>query len=214
MTTRTKIHTVYKDADDKRVPSVTTILGILNKPALLTWAWQCGIDGLDYRAVRDDAAGVGTLAHYLILCDIKGETPDMSEYSQQNIDKAETCLIKYWDWKKAHTVETILAEASLVSELYKFGGTIDFYGIVDDVPSLVDFKTGKAVYDEAFYQVAAYTMLLDEAGKIVNSIRILRIGRDETEGFEERNIKSLELHKSVFLNCLNIYRLQGEIRRL
>ena len=95
MTTETKkkIHTVYKLADGSRVPSVTTALGILNKPKLLNWAWKCGVDGLDYRAVRDNAADIGTLAHYFILCHLKHETPDTSEYSQSDIDKAETCQI-------------------------------------------------------------------------------------------------------------------------
>ena len=32
---KTKAHTVYKTADNKRVPGVTTILGVLNKPALV-----------------------------------------------------------------------------------------------------------------------------------------------------------------------------------
>src|SRR5438093_1588565 len=38
----TASHTVYKNAAGKRVPGVTTILGILNKPALLKWAWEQG----------------------------------------------------------------------------------------------------------------------------------------------------------------------------
>lgn len=55
MPSKTKIHTVYKLEDGTRVPSVTTILGILNKPALVEWAYQCGCQGLDYKAVRDQA---------------------------------------------------------------------------------------------------------------------------------------------------------------
>ena len=31
-------HTVYKTADGIRVPGVTTVLGVLNKPALIKWA--------------------------------------------------------------------------------------------------------------------------------------------------------------------------------
>lgn len=78
---KTKIHTVYKTADGKRVPSVTTILGILNKPALLDWAWRMGCEGQDYKAVRDNAGDIGTLAHYLILCHLKGEKPETQDYS-------------------------------------------------------------------------------------------------------------------------------------
>lgn len=210
---KNKIHTVYKLANGDRVPSVTTVLGILNKPALLDWAWQMGTQGLDYKAVRDEAGGIGTLAHYMILCHLRRETPNTSEYSQQNIDKAENCLIKFWDWEKAHDIEPIMLETPLVSEEYQFGGTIDFYGKVDKQPTLLDFKTGKAIYPEFFYQLAAYEQLLAEAGHLIEITRILRIGRNEDEGFEERTVGKLDNQRQIFLNCLSIYNLTKEIRR-
>jgi hypothetical protein len=210
---KTKIHTVYKLASGDRIPSVTTILGILNKPALLEWAWKCGCDGLDYKAVRDKAGDVGTLAHYLIMCHLTGNEPDTSEYSTQDIEQAETCVIKYFDWEKGHKIEPILVETPLVSEEYQFGGTIDFFGKIDGQPTLLDFKTGKAIYSEFFYQLAAYEQLLAEAGYLIEVTRILRIGKSEDEGFEERSVGKLDKQWEVFLNCRNIYNLQKEIRK-
>jgi hypothetical protein len=212
---KTKIHTVYKLSSGERVPSVTTVLGILNKPALLEWAWRCGCDGLDYKAVRDQAGGIGTLAHYFIMCHLTETKPDTSEYSTQDIEKAENCLIKYWDWEKGHKIEPILVETPLISEQYRFGGTIDFYGKIDGLPTLLDFKTGKAIYSEFFYQLAAYQQLLYEADKPTFNldVRILRIGRDENEGFEERTLGKLDKQWEVFLSCLNIYNLQKEIKK-
>jgi hypothetical protein len=211
---KTKVHTIYKLASGDRVPSVTTILGVLNKPALLDWAWRCGCDGLDYKAVRENAADIGTLAHYLVMCHLTSREPDTSEYSAQDIEQAETCLIKYWDWENGHKIEPILVEASLISEEYQFGGTIDFFGKVDGQPTLVDFKTGKAIYPEFFYQLAAYEHLLGEDGHLIEVTRILRIGRNEDEGFEERTIGKLDKQWELFLNCRNIYRLQAEIRKV
>ena len=210
---KTRIHTVYKLASGDRVPSVTTVLNILAKPALLDWAWQMGTQGLDYKAVRDSAGDIGTLAHLLIMADLKHEKLDTSEYSAQDIEKAETCLIKYWDWSKGHKIEPIMIETALISEQYQFGGTIDFFGKVDNQPTLVDFKTGKGIYPEFFYQLAAYEQLLAEAGQLIEVTRILRIGRNEDEGFEERTIGKLDNQWQIFLNCLNIYKLQKEIRK-
>jgi len=209
----TKIHTVYKTKDGQRVPSVTTALGILNKPALLQWAWQCGVDGQDYRAIRDQAADIGTLAHYLILCHLKNETPLLLEYSQENIDKAENCLIKYLDWEKEHDLEPILVESPLISELYGFGGTIDCLAKCDDALCLIDHKTGKAIYNEMFYQLAAYRQLLKEAGYQIANARILRIGREETGDFEERIAPNLEAAWGVFIRCLEIYNLQKQAKK-
>jgi len=213
METKTKIHTVYKTADGKRVPSVTTILGILHKPKLLDWAWQCGCGGLDYKAVRDQAGDIGTLAHYLIMCHLKGIEPDTSEYSQQDIDRAENCFIKYLDWLTGRKLEPIFIEEPLVSERYGFGGTIDFFGKIDGQFTLLDFKTGKAIYPEFFYQLAAYKQLLAEQKQPIDVTRILRIGRDESEGFEERSIGKLDKQWEIFLHCLAIYNYQKEIRR-
>lgn len=210
---KTKIHTVYKTQDGARVPSVTTILGILDKPALLTWAWQCGVDGLDYREVRDNAADIGTLAHLMIMGHLKNEKPDLSEYSSSDINKAENCLIKYWDWEKEHPIEPVLVEAPLVSEEYGFGGTIDCLARLNGDLILIDHKTGKAIYPEMLHQLAAYSQLLKEAGYLVSSARILRIGRDEQGDFEERIAGNLDKNWTLFQNCLNIYNLQKEIKR-
>lgn len=213
---RVKIHTVYKTQAGNRVPSVTTILGILNKPALLEWAWKLGTEGIDYKAVRDNAADIGTLAHYLIMCHLRQETPDISEYSAQDIGKAENCLIKYWDWEKTNPIKPIGVELPLVSEVYGYGGTIDFLGYDSSNDLiLVDHKTGKGIYPEMFYQLAAYAQLLREQEQqwVVKSARILRIGRDENEGFEERVVYNLDKHFELFKHCLGIYRLQAELRK-
>ncbi|HEY4711433.1 MAG TPA: PD-(D/E)XK nuclease family protein, partial [Dehalococcoidia bacterium] len=186
------------------------------KPALLEWAWQCGVKGLDYKAVRDDAASVGTLAHFLIMCHLRDEKPDTSEYSAQDIDRAENCLIKYWDWEKDNPIKPILVEAPLVSEVYGFGGTIDC--LAEDSHNdlvLIDHKTGKAIYPEMFYQLAAYAQLLREQEPkwVIKSARILRIGRDENEGFEEQVVYNWGKAFELFKHCLAVYKLQGEIRR-
>ena len=212
-TKKAKVHTVYKDKEGNRLPSVTTILGVLNKPALLDWAWKCGCEGLDYKAVRDNAADIGTLAHYLILCHLKGEKPETAEYSAENISKAENCLIKYWDWEKENKITPVLVETPLVSGLFGFGGTID---CLAKTPTgeliLIDHKTGKGIYSEMFYQLAAYRQLLHEAGYLITNSRILRIGRDDTEGFEQRVMTDLTKHWEVFMACSQIYKLQKGLR--
>lgn len=210
-----KVHTVYHNQSGKRVPSVTTYLHVLNKPALLKWAWECGLEGIDYTKVRDNAADIGTLAHYLVLCHLASEAPDVTEYSPADLEKAETCLLKFWEWERSRKIEPIMLEEPLVSEEFQYGGTIDFYGRVDGIPTLLDFKTGKGVYDEMLYQVAAYARLLREHLQDVRQVKILRIGRNPEEGFEERTMDSarMVLYFDVFLACQKIYTLQKRIRK-
>ena len=63
---RAKAHTIYKLANGKRVPGVTTVLGIINKPALVKWANNLGLQGIDSTTYVDGTAKIGTLAHEMI----------------------------------------------------------------------------------------------------------------------------------------------------
>ena len=42
-------------------------------------------------------------------------------------------------------------------------------------------------------------------------MQILRIGRDETEGFEERAITSTDRYFQIFRNLLNVYYLKKSL---
>lgn len=206
-----KAHTIYKLKDGTRVPSTTTVLSVLNKPQLVQWANRMGLDGIDTNKYVDAAARIGTLAHYLVQCDMTGEKPDLSEYGKMEIDKAENALLSYYEWKKSKVIEPIVNELPLVSEQYKYGGTIDCYCKINGDIWLLDFKTGKAIYSEMLIQLAAYRQLLNENGYPVEKARILRIGRDETEGFEERAITDFSKHWELFQHCLAIYQLKKAI---
>ena len=213
MPEKTKVHTVYKNAEGKRLPSVTTVLGILDKPALINWAWKCGLDGLDYKNVRDNAADIGTLAHKMIMCHLTHTECDTSEYSPDDVSKAENSFIKYLEWEMENPIEPVLVEKPLVSDEYGYGGTIDCLAKLNGDLVLIDHKTGKAIYTDMFYQLSAYEQLLKENGYAIINSRILRIGRDETEGFEQRIMKDLSKHFELFKNCLSIYNLKKEIGR-
>jgi len=96
---KVRVHTIYKNKEGKRVPGVTTALGLLNKPALIHWAWKLGIEGIDYKTFRDDKADIGTLTHLMALSYEKDEKPDTDYYTKAQIDLAETCFLKYLAWR-------------------------------------------------------------------------------------------------------------------
>lgn len=212
MTIKTKAHIRYKNQAGKRVPGVTTILSVLNKPALVKWANNLGLQGIDSTKYRDKMGDIGTLAHQMIMCHFLGKQCDMSEYSKDDIDKAENALLSFFEWEKNNKVDPILVEEPLVSEIYGYGGTIDLYAKLNGSPWLIDFKTSKALYSDMSHQVAAYQQLLNENSHLVGKVRILRIGRDESEGFEDKVIANLETHWKIFEHCLAIYQLNKEVR--
>ena len=206
-----KAHIRYKLADGKVVPGATTITGLLNKPQLVRWANKLGLEGIDSSKYTDEAAAVGTLAHEMVQAHLQGEKVDTNMFSPLQVELAENALISFYEWLARHDVEPILCEVPMVSEEYKFGGTVDCYCKLDGVPTLLDFKTGKAIYDEYFVQVSAYKQLLVERGYPVERVQILRIGRDETEGFEERAITDTRKYFKIFENLLEVYYLRREL---
>ena len=208
-----KVHTVYKNAKGKRLPGVTTILGILGKPALIHWAWSLGMQQIDYKVFRDDKADIGTLCHAMILAHLRSTDLDTSVYTKRQIDLAETSFLKYLDWEKEHKLQPILLETPLVSERYQYGGTPDNYCILDSRPTYIDYKTGKGIYEEMFFQASAYRNLLIENGNTVDKVYILRFGRDETEGFEVQEILDTTIHFEIFKSCLNIYNLRNQLKK-
>jgi hypothetical protein len=210
---RVKAHTIYKKEDGTIVPGASTIAKMLDKSGALTyWAWNLGRQGIDYRKSRDESGTIGSLSHYRLMCGHRNEKPDMTEYAKDIIDKSDNCLVSYHAWAKVHKLEMILCEKELVSHKYDFGGTPDFYGKCDGVLELQDYRTGKRLYDDYWIQVAGYDILLEEHGYKIENYRLINIPRKDGEEFQEGVKKNLDLYKKIFLNLLEIYHIQKEIK--
>ena len=209
---RHRAHIIYRTKDGMRVPGTTTITGLLDKPALVGWANNLGLQGISSRDYVDSMAGVGTLAHAICVSMLTGElTENLDEYAPIEVRLARNSAAKFQVWLDEHEFKPILIEQPLVSEEHRFGGTVDLYGMLDGVHTLVDLKTGKAIYPEMVYQLAAYRQLLIEHGYPVDTVRIVRIGRDESEGFEEQIFGNLDKAWRVFWHLRQIYDLRKEV---
>jgi len=206
-------HIRYKKKDGTIVPGVTTVLGVLAKPALIHWAWKLGTEGKDYRKVRDDKADIGTGTHYMILCHLRGAEPDLSDYTKNQIDAMENAMLSFLEWEKQHPHTPVMVETPLVDEEYEYGGTPDLVTQINGGIDLIDFKTGKGIYDEMVYQLAAYKHLVENTKDItIARCRILRIGRDESEGFEEKVCTNVSKEWLIFEDCLSIYTTKKMIK--
>lgn len=210
--TAARAHTVYRLADGTRVPGVTTVTGQLAKPQLVRWANRLGLEGVDCGKYTDESAAVGTLAHAMMIAHLGGEAVDGRDYSPAQTDLAENALISFYEWLGRHRLQPVLRETPLVSESLRYGGTPDCYGILDGQPTLLDFKTGKAVYAENFVQLAGYRRLLEERGYPVRACMVLRLGRDEDEGFEARSVPDTAKYYEVFMKLLDVYYLKKDLK--
>lgn len=152
----TAVHTRYRNKAGKQVPGVTSVIGLLNKPALVNWAWKLGLEGQDMNKVRDKAAEIGTLTHYLCECKLKGETPDLSEFKPSDLAVANPMYRSFCKWYDRQKIKAIAIERGLVSENWQYGGTIDLVALEHTLRVLFDIKTSRGVYDEYKIQLSAY----------------------------------------------------------
>ena len=210
---KTQAHIRYRNQEGKVVPGVTTILGLLNKPALVPWANRLGLEGIDVGKYVDDKAEIGTLAHAMCTDHLMGVGTDLSHYDAHQQAKATNCTVSFLAWLEKHDLTPILIEGQMA--VNAFGGTIDIYGKIDGRLELIDLKTGSGIWEEYLYQVAAYKYLLQQHGFQVDAVRILNIPRADTESFLERSYTNheVDLGFKIFMNCLSIYLFQKQLKK-
>lgn len=161
--------------DGKRIPSVTTILGALDKPGLPYWAaglvardaitnhdyWGQRIhNGEDPEQViqdlkrtpwkeRDKAARRGTRIHQVLEAAAHGDPTDcprdLLPMAQQAVDLL--------DREDVRTLET---EARGYNRELWYAGTIDLIATVRGETWLLDWKSSRSVHETHVIQVAAY----------------------------------------------------------
>ena len=202
----------YLLADGSETYGVTTILSVLNKPALYRWYYNMGKKGEDPFKAKDKAADIGTIAHYMVECHLKNEKPNLDDYVKSSIDKAETAFLAFLGWERQNRFKSILLEAPLVSNKYGYGGCIDIYGDLDGKKALIDIKTSSGVYPEMRVQVSAYKNLLQENGNEVDECHILRIDKESGE-FHHVRLNDLKLEWEFFKALIPVYTMHKKITK-
>jgi hypothetical protein len=193
---KTRAHQKYPLKDGTDVPGASTIAKIgEDSSGLIHWAWKLGMDGQDYRKVRDKAADIGTVAHFMIECFLHNHEPDLSEFSPADVEKATIAYNNFRRWWDSEGFTVIEPEVQLVSEEFLFGGTIDAPARDRDGKIvLLDWKTSKAIVPAHKIQLAGYEQLWNENRPDMKVQRrgIVRIGKESPDDFEVSWIFSAE----------------------
>lgn len=221
-----KTHRYYLDG--KPLTGVTTILGVIAKPALIGWASNQAVEHIkqnsdigDFMGIgsdcyvvktstleeartahakkRDKAADVGTLAHKWIEEHIKGKDNPITDDIKPMIDN----FLKWEEEVKPKYLET---EKRVYSAKNWYAGTLDLMLEIDGEVWLGDIKTGSGIYPEHFFQCAAYQLALQEMGEYpeIKGHIILNLRKDGKMDIK----KSISFERDIetFLSALVIYR--------
>jgi hypothetical protein len=180
-------HDRFYTIDGQRLPSVTTVLDIIAKPALGPWYAKeerryfetAMLEVLSRPGARDPefvlaavaeavtgvkaadrekqkAAAIGMAVHAGIewalrrrLGEDAGPAPHLPE--------AAAWAVESWkDWARSVDLEPLAIERTVYCLACGYAGTLDLYARVKGVLTVLDWKSGKAIYPEAFLQNLAY----------------------------------------------------------
>ena len=210
-----KIKPRYETSDGIWCPGVTTVIGLRNKEALVNWAFGVGKTHPELPSIRayvDELAEIGSASHAIIAARLTGVEPDLSDFTPSTVEAAGVPVAKFEEWRRGKKIEVIAAEKAYVSDTYRYGGTIDLLARIDGQVTVLDAKTGRAIYAEMAYQLAAYANLVAECGGLrVDAVRILQIGRTGAEGFTERIWTDWSLEWSWFKAMRAVYQVERDI---
>lgn len=126
-----------------------------------------GLKGVDTTKVRDKSADLGSLTHFQISCFLENVEPDMREYSDEYIAKSRFGFDKFMDFWTKERLIMVASERQMVSELYRYGGTLDIVARDEDgLLVLLDAKSArKTVYFGMKAQLGLYENLWNECNE-------------------------------------------------
>lgn len=224
-----KTHRYYLDG--KALTGVTTVLGIINKPALVGWAARMASDYVlenlkdlnDLETVceqaktahnrkRDSAAEAGTDIHALCEQYILSTLGECE--APKDVPDQVTHFIK---WAEDNKIKFHASEKKVYSVNHFTAGTLDFACEIDGVKYIGDIKTTSGIYDRTpFAQTAAYQMMWAEMeGKDPKEIadRRLIINLKKTGTFNpDKDVYVSTFYEDdieLFMAALTMYRNVG-----
>lgn len=166
---------------------------------------------------RDKAANIGTIAHEILKAREQGLEVDNSNIAEDDWKLALKCVESHDKWFSGMDIETILFEKELVSEVDRYGGTIDKYAYVTGEETLIDYKSGKDIYIEYFYQLTAYVNLLIENGYPVKRAIIVNMPKTKGDNFkvDSKSVESLfeAGYFDVFRGAKDVYYATKKIKK-
>jgi hypothetical protein len=214
----------YKVSDNgskpEHCPSVTTILNVLNKPAIKPWAIKITCDYIEenirqlvgqntfsvqdiFKIIerartwaetkREEAADIGTSTHDYLR--------DWWRASMQKTDspvlpdekQVRKCVGGALDFFHDHKMVPVYVEDPVYSRIHKICGRPDWIGYIDDEFSIMDYKSTKKLWPELPIQMAPYAKMYEEMlGKLPSVRWGLRLDK-ETGDFEPKRYKPEEL---------------------
>ncbi len=144
--------------DGTQIPGTTKVTDAYKDAGgLMYWNWQQGTLGIPYGQSLKEAGAIGTAVHGMVEAHLSGQDVPLGIFPE-----AQQAYEAFLRWERQNKIFVFEQEISLVSEEYRYGGTLDAVGAADGEYVLLDWKTSKGIYGNHQLQLAAYVHLWNE----------------------------------------------------
>lgn len=217
--------------EGKVVDGVTSVLRVIDKPALLYWGVNKAaeyiqnnlpvgkpIDEIEkqklingcksaHRQAKEDAGDLGTILHDLIEKYAKG-----LPYKEPINDILKRSFNSFREWVADRKIIFKSSERKIYSRKYGYAGTLDLTANYGDENVIIDIKTSSGIWPEQWLQLAAYRQALrEEFPKLkISRAAIVRCGKDGA--FEVEEADDFKKNITAFLGALDLYRRLKEMK--
>jgi hypothetical protein len=134
---------------------------------------------------QDDAANIGRAAHMLIEWHTRKMLGSVTTPEPTVSMESLRAVIAWLDWAEMVNFTPLMTEARVYCPICGYAGTIDTVGKVQGVMTLIDYKTSKAIYPEAFLQVNLYRHAAKMCGIEVEQAMVLRLPKTAADPLPE-----------------------------
>ena len=207
------------------LPSVTSVLQVINKPELDIWKINNAIETafklerlpgetdkeyrsrivLESKEVGSKASTLGTTVHQWVE-DFMAGNP------QPIIEELRPTMLILQDWLESQKWEGLIIEAPITDTALGYGGRVDLIGVLNGRPTIIDWKTtankdGKLKpYPEYCWQLSAY----GQGNPNFDYINVMISTNPEKPGINIHQWETQDILDGwqAFRSCLEIWRIQ------
>jgi len=157
---------------------------------------------------KQQAASIGTAIHAGIEWTLRTQLGEDAGAEPRLPDAAAWAVESWKDWAKSVALEPLAIEHTVYCEICGYAGTLDLYARVEGVLTVLDWKSGKAIYPEAFLQNAAYRHAAQRLGMPADQGLIVRLPKLIGDPAWEVMTVPETVSVSDFLAAANLWRWQ------
>ena len=211
----------YRVDPDERLPSVTQVLGVINKPALVGWASKVARETAKSTLINR----IGSVVNDTLIRDVefalieaKRSTASMDfgtfvhsliERNAEERDVPAPYRPPYLAWKQwlsDSRAEIIASETPIYHPTELYAGTIDATAVLDGNIVIIDYKTSNRIWDEMALQLSAYAMAYSAHTGISPRAMVLQLPKFNNGcGYTARYV-NIPVAYGQFKDALNLYR--------